>query len=160
MYAVVSWLIISPGGGYYNPSTDIERTSFMTRHLSCTMRPHRAAAGVRWLVLLVILFGTILSSVGGTNPHGVAALAVALHVAPFSTDDLYEHAHEDEGIGSANQSAGADHPHHGADHSHDKAHALPALWSSAALQLAGWFGLVRPWIKRVQASRLERPPMG
>jgi len=128
------------------------------------MRPNGAAPGVRWLVLLVILFGTILSSVGGTNSHGLAALATALHVAPFSTDDLHEHvhehAHEDESIGSANQSAGADHPHHGADHSHDKAHVLPALWSSAAPLLAGWFGLVRPWIEMVQASRLERPPMG
>ena len=132
----------------------------MTRHLSCAMRPNGAAPGVRWLVLLVIMFGTILSSVGGTNSHGLAALATALHVAPFSTDESHEHAHEEEGIGSANQSAGADHPHHGADHSHDKAHVLPALWSSAAPQLAGWFGLVRPWIEMVQASRLERPPMG
>ena len=122
------------------------------------MRPNGAALGVRWLVLLVILFGTILSSVGGTNSHGLAALATALHVAPFSTDE--SHAHEDEGIGSANQSAGADHPHHSADHSHDKAYVLPALWISAAPQLAGWFGLVRSWIERVQASRLERPPMG
>ena len=126
------------------------------------MRPNGAAPGVRWLVLLVILFGTILSSVGGTNSHGLAAPATALHVAPFSTDESHEHAHEDkdEGIESANQRAGADHPHHSADHSHDKAHVLPALWSSAAPQLAGWFGLVRPWIERVQASRLERPPMG
>ena len=124
------------------------------------MRPNGATPGVRWLVLLVIMFGTFLSSVGGTNSHGLAALATALHVAPFSTDESHEHAHEDEGIGSANQSAGADHPHHSADHSHDKAHVLPALWISAAPQLAILFGLVRSWIERVQASRLERPPMG
>ena len=136
----------------------------MTRHLSCAMRPNGAAPGVRWLVLLVILFGTMLSSVGGTNSHGLAALATALHATPFSPDGshehVHEHAHEGEGSGSAKQSAGADHPHHGTDHSHDKAHVLPALWNSAAPQLAGWCGRVRPWIEMVQASRLERPPMG
>ena len=136
----------------------------MNRHLSCALRPHGAAAGVRWLVLLVIMFGTFLSSVGGTNSHGLAALATARHIALFSTDDLHQHVHdpvhEDEGTGAANQSAGADHPHHGTDHSHDKAHVLPARWNSAVPPLAGWFGLVRPWVESVQASRLERPPMG
>lgn len=132
----------------------------MTLHLSYSLRPNRAALGMRWLVLLVIMFGTILSSIGGTSSHGLAAFTTALHVTPFSSDDSHEHAHEDEGIGLVNQSAAADHPHHGADHSHDKAHALPAAWSSSAPQLPGWFGLVRPWIEMVQASRLERPPMG
>ena len=34
------------------------------------------------------------------------------------------------------------------------------VWSTAAPPLPGSFGLVRPWRKMVQASRLERPPMG
>lgn len=136
----------------------------MTQHLSYALRPNGAALGLRWLVLVVILFGTIISSIGGTSSHCLAAIAAALHVTPASLDTshehMHEHAHEDGGIGLLTQSAAADHPHHGADHSHDKAHALPAIWRSAAPQLPGWFGLVRPWIEMVQASRLERPPMG
>jgi hypothetical protein len=115
---------------------------------------------MRWLVLVVIMVGTIISSIGGTSSHGLAAFPAALHVTGFSSDESHEHAHEDEGMGLLTQSASADHPHHGADHSHDKAHTLPVAWSSAAPQLPGWFGLVRPWIEMVQASRLERPPMG
>jgi len=134
----------------------------MTPRLSYSLRPNRAALGMRWLVLMVIMFGTIISSVGGTNSHGIAASAAALHVAPMSLDTPHEHAHEDgdSGLAMVSHGATADHPHHGADHSHDKAHALPALWSSVAPQLPGWFGLVRPWIEMVRASRLERPPMG
>ena len=133
----------------------------MTLLVSCSLRPDGAALGVRWLVLVVIMVGTIISSIGGTSSHGLAAFPAALHVTAFSSDESHEHAHEDEGIELVTQSAGADHPHHhGADHSHDKAHALPVAWSSAAPQIPGWFGLVRPWIEMVRASRLERPPMG
>ena len=137
----------------------------MTQHISYALRPHRAALSVGWLVLVVILFGTIIFSIGGTSSHGLAAFQAALHITPTSLDTsdehVHEHAQEDEGIGWVTQGAGADHPHHhGADHSHDKAHALPVAWHSVAPQLPGWFGLVRPWIEMVQASRLERPPMG
>lgn len=137
----------------------------MTQHLSYALRPHRAALSMGWLVLVVILFGTIISSIGGTSSHGLAAFPAALHATSASLETshehVHEHAHEDEGIGLVTQNAGADHPHHhGADHSHDNAHALPVAWHSVAPQLPGWFGRVRPWIEMVQASRLERPPMG
>lgn len=134
----------------------------MTQHLSYALRPNGTALGLRWLVLVVILFGTILSSMGGTNSHGIAPIAAGLHIAPTSLDPSHDHAHEEAGSAWAVASDGAvaDHPHHGADHSHDKAHALPDIWRSAVLPLPGWFGLVRPWIEMVQASRLERPPMG
>ena len=131
----------------------------MTQHFSCALRLQRATLGMRWLVLVVIMFGTNISSIGGTRSHGLAAFPTALHVTAFSSDASHEHMHE-EGTGLVTQSAGADHPHHGADHSHDKAHALPVAWRSVAPQLPSWFGLVRPWIEMVQASRLERPPMG
>ena len=134
----------------------------MTRHPLYALRSKGAALLVRWLILLVIMFGTIFSSIGGTSSHGLAAFPTALNVTSVPLDPSHEHVHEHahgaDGVEVASQSAGADHPHHGADHSHDKAHALPALWSSAALPLAGWFGLVRPWTEMVQASRLERPP--
>lgn len=134
----------------------------MTLLVSCSLRPNGAALSVRWLVLVVIMFGTIISSIGSTGSHGLAVISAALHVAPPSSAESHGHVHEDRGgeLAMKNQSAGTDHPHHGADHSHDKAHALPVAWSSAAPQLPGWWGLGRPWIEMVQASRLERPPMG
>ena len=139
----------------------------MTQHLSHALRPNRAARATGWLVMVVVLFATIISSIGRASSHGFAAFPAALHVTAKFLDTfqkhVHEHAHEDGGIKGVTQSAGADlhhNHHHGADHSHDKAHALPATWSSAAPQLPGWFGHVRPWIEMVQASRLERPPMG
>lgn len=133
-----------------------------TKPLSYALRPNGAVLGMRWLVLMVILFGTVLSSVGGTNSHGLADLAAKLCVAPFSCDGSHEQAHEHEAseLTTAHHGADADHPHHGADHSHDKAHALPVAWSSPAPQLHDWVGRVRPWIEMVQASRRDRPPMG
>ncbi len=138
--------------------------------LTRSLRPDRAALGVRWLVLLTILFGTIVSSVGGLYSHGIAAIAAVGHISPasFDTDhdhdDAHGHAHEDcdcDGewvVGS--QGASADHPHHGADHSHDKAHALPAAWHTAAAVLPVWFGQATLRIETAEPSRLERPPMG
>jgi hypothetical protein len=133
----------------------------MTLLASFSLRPAGAALGVRWLVLVVILFGTILSSMGGTRSHGLAALAVTSHTAD-SSNEPHGHAHEEHGVELAmlDSSAGADHPHHEADHSHDKAHVLSVAWRSAVPQPPGWQGLVRPWIEMVEASRLERPPMG
>ncbi len=142
----------------------------MTLRLSNSLHPHRAALGVRWLVLVVIMFGTIISSVGGMHSHGRAAITAVFHAAPTSPDTSHElvqehareHAHdnEDSGLAMVNPGSAADHPPHGADHSHDKAHALPSALRSAPPQLPGWAGLVQPWILMVQASRLERPPMG
>lgn len=134
----------------------------MTLLVSCSLRPNGAALGVRWLVLVVILFGTIISSIGSTGSHGLAVISAMFHVAPSSSAESHGHVHEDRGgkLTLVNQSAGADHPHHGADHSHDNAHALPVTWGSVPPQLPGKGGLVRPWIETVQASRLERPPMG
>ncbi len=136
--------------------------------LTRSMRPDRAALGMRWLVLLVILFGTVVSSVGGMYSHGIAAIAAVSHVSAASSETEHEHSHghaHEDGDSDAewvvgSQGASADHPHHGADHSHDKAHALPAELHLAAPVLPAWFGHVRLWIEIVQASRLERPPMG
>ena len=134
--------------------------------LTRSMRPCRAALGMRWLVLLVILFGTMVSSVGGMYSHGIAAIAAVSHVSAVPSEAAHDHAHghaHEDGGGEwvvESLSASADHPHHGADHSHDKAHALPAAWHSAAPVVPAWFGHVRLWIEMVQASRLERPPMG
>ncbi|WP_374407289.1 hypothetical protein [Hydrogenophaga sp.] len=141
----------------------------MTLRFPRSLPPDRAALGLRWLVLVVIMFGTVFSSIGGTSSHGLAAIAASIHVAPLSSDGSHEHAHGhahedeqggDDGLAIVNLSAAADHSHHGPDHSHDKAHALPVAWISSAPPLPDWVGRVRPWIEMVQASRLERPPMG
>lgn len=133
----------------------------MTSSLTRSTRPDRAALGVRWLVLLVILLGTVISSVGGMYSHGIAAIAAVSHTSPASSDTEHDHAHEDgDGAFVWCHDASADHPHHGADHSHDKAHALPITWDVAAPQLPVWTGHARLWIEMVEPSRLERPPMG
>ena len=131
----------------------------MTLRVASSLRPTGAALGMRWLVPLVILFGMIISSIGGTNSHGLAAIAATLDTA---AGEPHGHLHEDQGGESTMvyQSTAAEHPHHGADHSHDKAHALPVAWSPVAPQLPGWWGLVRQWSETVPASRMERPPMG
>jgi hypothetical protein len=135
----------------------------MSTHSTRSTRPDRAALGMRWLVLVVILFGTLISSVGGMNSHGIAAIAAVAHAAPATADTAHEHGHaheEDASPATLMHGTTADHPHHGADHSHDKAHALPDAWGPAAPLLPVWFGHVRPWTESAQASRLERPPMG
>jgi hypothetical protein len=119
---------------------------------------------MRWLVLLVIMFGTITSSVGGINSHGIAVIAKALHSSPTTPDTQRDlgHEHEDgvDGVVMVSHGAASDHPHHGVDHSHDKAHALPTTWRMATPQLPAWFGHVRQLIEMIRVSRLERPPMG
>jgi len=134
----------------------------MTLRASFCLRPNGAALGVRWLVLVVILLGTIFSAMGSTSSHGLAAIAVVLHAAPSSPDEPHGHVHEDLGgeLALVDQSASADHPHHEMDHSHDKAHALSVAWRSAAPQPSSWRLSVQPWIEMVEAFRLERPPMG
>ena len=138
----------------------------MVASLTRSTRPDRAALGMRWLVLLAILFGTIVSSVGGMYSHGIAAIAAVSHVSPAPSDTDHDHAHghahedSDGGWVAGSHGASADHPHHGADHSHDKAHALPSAWHTAAPMLPAWFGQAVLRIEMVEASRLERPPMG
>lgn len=134
----------------------------MTLRIPSSLRPTRAALGMRWLVLIVIMFGTVISSIGLTNSHGLAAIVAEHHLAPSSSDEPHGHVHEDPGgeLTLVDLGADAGHPHHSIDHSHDKAHALPVAWGSATPQLPSWRVRVRPWIEMVQASRLERPPMG
>ena len=132
----------------------------MTRTDPSSRPPTGVVLVMRWLVLLVIMVGTITSSIGGMSSHGLADLSTALHATP---GEPHGHPHEDQGgeLVMVDQTAAADHHHHhGADHSHDKAHALPMAWNSATPQLPGWFGWVRQWTEMVQTYRLERPPMG
>jgi hypothetical protein len=134
----------------------------MIPRFSPSLRPSVVALCTRWLVLFVIMFGTMISSIGGTNSHGLAVVAAALHGAQSSAGEAHGPVHEGHGgeLVLLDRSAASDHPQHGTDHSHDKAHALSVAWGSASPQLPGWSALGRPWIEMVEASRLERPPMG
>lgn len=144
-------------------STTIYMPPRAARH---SLHPDWAALRVRWLVLLVMMLGTVISPVGSLTSHGIAGMTHGLHAAATTSDLSHElahgHAHDDVDSASATVSLDAtvDHPHHGADHSHDKAHVPPTAWRSVPPQLPGRVGHIRPWIEMVQASRLERPPMG
>ena len=122
----------------------------MTLRAALPARPTGLTRGLWWLVLLALVVGTVLAAVGNVRSHGLAELA-AVHPDAHSHLD----AHDPSDIDTA-----ADHAHHGDDHSHDKAHALPVTWHMAAPLLPEWIGQTRLWIEMVEASRLERPPMG
>lgn len=135
--------------------------------------PRQAALRVRWLVLVVIVLGTLISSIGMAKSHGLAAMAATHHTAPTSAGlfdshahghahgQTHEQTHHDPGDDSVSvlDSTGSGHPHHAIDHSHDKAHALPAAWRSASSERPGWSLKLRSWVELVEAYRLERPPM-
>lgn len=122
---------------------------------------HRArfTLGLCALILLGMLFGAIVSSMGGVTSHGLAAFAATQHNVDGISVDVHGHSHEDDDAKPAFSDAGADHPHHGADHSHDKSHVPSSAITIAISMAASRPATARPWVKLVEAFRLERPPM-
>ncbi|MBT9466670.1 hypothetical protein [Hydrogenophaga sp.] len=114
--------------------------------------PTRLTLGFRWLVLLALIVGTVMASMGSVTSHGLAALA-AMH------QDAHSHEEDTGTSHPSGTNTTADHAHHSADHSHDKAHALPHAWACVAAHPPSWLSAPRPWIERVQTFRLDRPPM-
>lgn len=160
MCALVSWLIVSSLGGYYNLSTNTPK-NLMTRSVHPSAQPTVATLGMQWLVLIVITLGMIVSSIGLTSSHGVAVIAATHESVQSSSEDSHGHGHADQGIEFTveDERSSGEQPHHGADHSHDTAHHLPLTWGAASPQLPIWEATVRPWIDMGQAYRLDRPPM-
>lgn len=117
---------------------------------------------MQWLVLVVITFGMIVSSIGMTSSHGVAVIAASHESVRPSSENYHGHVHADPGIEFlvADESSSGEHPHHGMDHSHDTAHHLPLAWGDIPLLRPSWEVMVRPWIEMGQVYRLDRPPMG
>jgi hypothetical protein len=117
---------------------------------------------MRWLVLIVITYGTVVSSIGLTRSHGLAALVESHQSALNESEELHGHEHADKGVevSQTDERASGQHPHHAMDHSHDMAHYLPLTWGAASPQLPSWEVFVRPWIDMGPAYRLDRPPMG
>lgn len=110
--------------------------------------------GVRAWVLLVILVGTLMSSVGSLHSHSLAALKAVQHEETVH-DDSHGHSHDDDVL---ERYSGPLHSHLGSDHSHDKAHALPDIPSFSASAPPFWGAASPEWLDRLVAHRLERPP--
>jgi hypothetical protein len=117
-------------------------------------RPRWLGRGVRAWVLLVILVGTLLSSLGVLQTHALATLDALQH-AQAVHDDTHGHSHDDDA--PALYEAGS-HTHLGSDHSHDKAHALPAMPEMGVAAAPPWKPRSHAWIDRLMTHRLERPP--
>lgn len=115
--------------------------------------PGWVSRGVRAWVLLVILVGTLLSSVGSLHSHSLAALKAVQHAETVHDD--HGHSHDDDVL---ERYSGPLHSHLGADHSHDKAHALPVVPGISASEPPFWGATSLDWLDRLIAHRLERPP--
>lgn len=115
--------------------------------------------GVCALILIGMLFGAFISSMGGVMSHGLAEFAAGQHKVDGISVDAHGHSHDDDDAKPAFPDAGTDHPHHGADHSHDKSH-VPSSAIAVALSIADSRPTTaRQWVELVEAFRLERPPM-
>ena len=117
-------------------------------------RPPWLGRSMRACVLLIILFGTLLSSLGVLQTHALAPLD-AIQIAQAEQDDSHGHPHEGDPLAAYE---GASHTHLGSDHSHDKAHALPAMSGLGMSAAPPWRPRTRAWIDRLMTHRLDRPP--
>jgi hypothetical protein len=113
------------------------------------------------VLIAALLLGALLSSIGGTASHGLAALSAAEHTAAALADEAHGHVHEDgeDDIAAGGPDLSTGHFHHGHDHSHDNAHAPPGVQASAATWPARWRPADRAWVEHVVPFRLDRPPM-
>lgn len=98
-------------------------------------RRSRFILSVCVLILLGMLFGTMVSSMGGVTSHSLAEFAAGQHKIEGILVDAHGHSHDDDGAKPAFSDAGADHPHHSADHTHDKSH-VPSSAMTVAISIA------------------------
>lgn len=134
-------------------------TSMPSRSPYPVQRRSSSSLGVWALILLGMLFGTMVSSMGGVTSHGLAAFAASQHHVDDLALDAHSHSHEEDDVKPASSDAGAEHAHHGADHSHDKSHVPSHAMTVAMSMAASRPATARPWVELVAAFRLERPPM-
>jgi hypothetical protein len=109
---------------------------------------------MRIYVLVSILIGNLLSSVGALDTHALATLDAVQHTQ-LEHDDAHGHSHGDDLLAHYE---GTSHSHLGADHSHDKAHALPATRVAVAAPAPDWKPRSAIWTEQLTAHRLDRPP--
>lgn len=122
-------------------------------------RHSRFTLGVCALILLGMLVGAFISSMGGVMSHGLAEFAAGQHNLDGISVDAHGHTHDDDDAKPALSDAGVDHPHHSADHTHDKSHVPSNALVVAILMAANRPTTARQWVELVEAFRLERPPM-
>jgi hypothetical protein len=121
-----------------------------------------ARLGMRWLVLLVLALGVMVSSIGMTNSHGIALIPASHESAQLAAAHAPEHkdhdADHDLALPAADQGLGAEHPHHDLDHSHDTADHSPHALRASLMPRFSWDALVLGTALG-QAFRRYRPPM-
>ncbi|MDP1945305.1 hypothetical protein [Rhodoferax sp.] len=122
-------------------------------------RHSRFTLGVCALILLGMLVGAFISSMGGVMSHGLAEFAAGQHNVDGNSVNAHGHSHDDDDAKPSFSDAGADHAHHGADHSHDKSHVPFSAMTIAISMAASRPVTARQWVELVEAFRLERPPM-
>lgn len=122
-------------------------------------RRSRFTLGVCLLILLGMLCGTMVSSMGGVKSHGLAEFAASQHKLVDIALDVHGHSHEHDDARPTLSDAGPEHAHHGADHSHDKSHVPSGAMTVAMSMAASRPTTARPWVELMEAFRLERPPM-
>lgn len=107
-------------------------------------------------VLVVVLAGMLISSIGLVNSHGLSALVSAQHRDESAPG--HGHSHDEEGDGAVADGPLV-HAHHNADHSHDNAQVPSLALASVAPAQPDWRIFHPARVKGLVAYRLERPPM-
>ena len=143
----------------YNLDCSLNTKTVLTLQRLSPLHLDRTALSLRWLVVLLMLFGTLAMPTGSTISHGIAAVAQSLSATTSLTGIQQHNDHDHDHHHEAADSSTVGHAHHGADHSHDPAHAPVTAWTALAPQLARWLGQPLRWVETVQQSRLERPPI-
>jgi len=116
---------------------------------------HMLMLAVRVWVLVILLLGTLVSSMGQARSHGLAEMAAVVH----TDENGYGHSHEGGDAPGVIADDDAGHFHHNnADHSHEKAHALPQTMIVMAGTMPVWCPLAHPLACGRTTSRLDRPP--
>lgn len=108
-----------------------------------------------WL-LVVVLAGMLVSSIGFVNSHGLAPLAAAQH--GDETAQGHGHPHHEESDATVAETS-LSHTHHSTDHSHDNAQVPPVALRMVAPSPPDWRKFTPARLKGSVAYRLERPPM-
>ncbi len=116
------------------------------------------SSALRWVALVTLAFGMLLSTVGATSSHGFAVLAVIYHGIGSDSDRTHGHSHDDDGDPGAIAGSGSDHPHHANDHTHDNPHVLAEGLRAWNLASSVWHVSTHIQAGRLLAFRLERPP--
>ena len=121
----------------------------------------RGVLCLRWLVLAVLTFGAVASSIGLIKSHGVVETDSTHKSAALFSETTHVHGHEHAaGYSLENEGSSGGHDHHAMDHSHDTTHHLSLAWDAMPPNRPSWVVFAPAWSDTGQIYRLDRPPMG